>query len=209
MKYYLDPTAIEPEEGGLFGELIQHNVINDKIQSYLRVNEKSWSTKENLITSSRKFAEFMTPDAIGHDLEALLRSKSVSSTIKDAIVANALAYADASDTGGLKQLGSYAAERGLRLEYGLIERLAEAGADSNTTVVLLGAVLSELTEPQVSSILKVLGGDYAALTKTGKDRPKVPNTPPMVLLLDFLTTNGAVNTYVEEKNYLRVNKKHK
>ncbi|WP_146092569.1 DNA-binding protein [Xanthomonas arboricola] len=209
LEYYIDPTAIEPEEGALFAELLRRNVINDTIESYLRVSKMSWTTKEDLITSSKKFAEFMTPAAIGHDLEALLSSKSVSGAIKDAIVANALAYADASDTGGLKQLGNYAAEQGMKLDYGLIERLAEAGGDSSTTLVLLGAVLSELTEPQVSSILRVLGGDYAALTAVGKDRPKVPNTPPVVLLLDFLITNGAVNTYVKEKGYLRVNKKHK
>lgn len=209
LKYYLDPTAIEPEEGDLFAELVRRNVINDTIQSYQRVSGMSWNTKENLITSSKKFAEFMTPAAIGHDLRALLSSKSVSGTIKNAIVANALTYADTSDAGGLKQLGAYAAERGTSLEYELIERLAEAGTDSSVTLVLLGTVLSELTEPQVSSILRMLGGDYAALTEVGKDRPKVPNSPSVVLLLDFLITNGAVNTYAKEKDYLRVNKKHK
>lgn len=209
LKYFLEPTAIEPEEGALFAELVRQNVINDTIQSYLRVSGMSWSTKESLIAFSKKFANFMTPAAIGHDLEALLGSKSVSVTIKDAIVANALAYADASDAGGLKRLGRYAAERGMRLEYGLIERLAKAGADSGTILVLLVGVLSGLTEPQVSSILRILGGGYAALTDVGKDRPKVPNTPPVVQVLEFLTTNGAVNTYAKEKDYLRINKKHK
>ncbi|WP_329953165.1 hypothetical protein [Stenotrophomonas sepilia] len=209
LKYYLDPTAIEPEEGTLFAELVRRNVINDTIQSYLRVREMSWSTKESLINSSRKFADFMTPDAIGNDLEALLSSKSVSSTIGAVIVANALAYADASDVGGLIQLGRWAAERGIKLEYQLIERLAEARADSNIILILLGAMLNEITEPQVSSILRLLGGDYAALTEAGKDRPKVPDTPAVAVLLDFLATNGVVNTYAQEKDYLRVNKRHK
>ncbi len=209
LKYYLDPTAIEAEDGSLFAELVQRNVIDDAIDSYLRLGEMSWSTKESLISSSRKFAEFMTPAAVGRDLEALLSSKSVSGNIKDAVVADALAYADASDVGGLKQLGKYAAERGMRIEYGLIERLAKAGADPSTTLALLGTLLDELAEPEVSSILRMLGGEFAALTEVGKDRPKVPNTPAIVLVLDFLIANGAVNSYAEERGCLRVNKKHK
>lgn len=209
LKYYLDSTAIHPEEGSLFAELVRQNVINDTIQTYLCLTAMSWETKEDLIASSRKFDEFMTPAAIGYDLAALIGSKSVSDAIKDKIVANAVAYTDASDAEGLKQLGRYAAERGMRIEYELIERLVKADADSGIILVLLGALLSELSESHVSSILKLLGGEYAALTAVGKDRPKLPNTPSVVLLLDFLTAHGVVNTYSEEKGCLRVNKKHK
>jgi len=209
MKYYLDPLSIEPEEGSLFAELVRRNVIQDALPSYLRLSEMSWNTKESLITSSRNFAEFVTPVALGSDLQALLTSQSVPSTVKDVVLENALAYAEASDTAGLKQLGMYAAERGVSLEYELVDRLAKEGLDASATLALLELILSDLNEPQVSSILRTLGGDYAALTEVGKDRPKLPNTPAAVALLDFLTAHGAVNTVTEEKEYLRVNKRHK
>lgn len=209
MRYYLDPLSIEPEEGSLFAELVRQNVIQDALPSYLRLSEMSWNTKESLITSSRNFAEFVTPVALGSDLQALLSSQSVPSTVKDVVLENALAYAEASDSAGLKQLGMYAAERGTRLEYDLVDRLAKEGLDASAVIALLELILSDLSEPQVSSILRTLGGDYAALTEVGKDRPKLPNTPAAVALLDFLTAHGAVNTVTEEKEYLRVNKRHK
>lgn len=209
LKYFLDPEAVEPEEGTLFAELVRRKVINDTIQSYLRISGIDWNTKEHLIASSRRFVDFMTPTVVGSDLEALLISKAVPVVIKDKIVADAVEYAGASDAEGLKKLGGYAVGRGVRLEYELVERLAKVGADPGTTLVLLGNLLGELSEPQVSSILRMLGGEYEALIQVGKDRPKLPNIPSVVILLDFLKENGAVNSYAEEKGFLRVSKRHK
>lgn len=206
---YIDAALIEPEEGELFAELIARDVVEDALPTYTRLQGLSWKTKEEFIATSREFQEFVTPNIVGNDLEMLLKSPSVGDSVKARILANATAYADASDLKGMTQLGRYAAEKMIELDFELIDSLARAKLDADIVLKLLGMTLNNITAPQVLSVLRNLGDDYANLTEPGKDRPKVPDTPDVTVILDFLISSGIVNSYGPDKGFLRVNKKHK
>jgi len=209
LQFYIKPEELDAEEGDFFAELLAKGVVQDILPMYQRLQEMKWQTKEKFIGASRKFAEYVTPESVGRDLESLLRSSLVAEPVKEVVMANAAAYADASDRKGLLQLGKYSADRGGRLEFEMVSRLAQEKLESDAVLKILATILDDLTEPQVSSVLRDLDGEFASLTELGKDRPKLPSTPNIIAVLEFLKKNGVVNSYSEEKNYLRVNKRHK
>ena len=209
MENYIDASLIRPEEGDLFGLLIgSAEVFEDASETYAALAELSWDTKERYIKHSAGFKDYASPDLIGGDLADLLLSEAISIEVKERVVRNASEYASNADNRALLALGAVAAARAIKLELPLLERVVSAGTEANVALQLLVPHLGESSEPQVSGILRLLGDEYAALTLAGKDRPKVKSSMEISQVLEFLSRQGVVTSYVEDGDSIRVSKRH-
>jgi hypothetical protein len=87
--------------------------------------------------------------------------------------------------------------------------MASNGVTPVHVVALLQPHLQNLTDGRLFGILNSLGGDYAHLTRVGRDKPKISNSAGARELLESLFDRGIVNSFDPNENPVTVNKKYK
>lgn len=206
LDYYI--ANVEVEFGNFFALLLKHDIIKDAAENYGRLAETDWPTRKAFICASNKFTSYMTPELLRPDLAALLKSDEISLEIKRAIADQAAAYAEVADTAGLTELAQFATRNEHKLTADVVQKMAQAGIETQQVVMLLAPHLTSISREQLFAILNKLDGDYPSLSQVGHGKPKIPNTPANLALLKRLRTEKIVSKYDENESPIKVHKRY-
>ncbi|MGJ8526012.1 hypothetical protein LMG33818_001760 [Halomonadaceae bacterium LMG 33818] len=209
LTYCLDVQDISIENGSLFLLLLENNIIADDAISYEYLLSAEWKTREDFICSSKEFITYMTPELVGNDLENILASDKINSTIKKRIIDNAIDYTREANVSGLTELAIYALKNKTELSNDAILRMAQENVSTSQIISLVWPIISSINRDRLFEILQELGGDYPNLTKVGYDKPLIPNNPENIALLSRLQHEGIVGKYKQSEDVIRVYKKYK
>lgn len=209
LKDWIDVSILPQESGVLFGELRERQVIADDAATWAHLANTNWATRERVLRASPKFSEWAAPELVMGDLGSILAGTAVSDDAKRAIVGEADAYAPHGGSAGLKQLARLAVQFGVTVKYPLIIQFAEAGAPASQVLTLLLPYLGNATAEHLHAVLRPLGGEFEKLTFVGYQKPKIPNSPSALSLLDQLRTKGHVASFDRTQNPIKVNKRLK
>ncbi|TAJ49454.1 MAG: DNA-binding protein [Herbiconiux sp.] len=209
LKRWVDVSRLPQESGVLFGELRERLVIADDAATWAHLANTDWATKERVLRASPKFAEWATPELVPGDLGQILASSAASDAAKRVIVGQAEAYAPHGGIAGLKQLARLALDFGVAVKYPLIVQFAAARVPADQVLTLLLPYLGNATGEHLHAVLSALGGEYEKLSYVGYQKPKIPNSPAALLLLDQLSTKGHVASFDRTQNPIKVNKRLK
>jgi len=206
---YLSVDSIAVEEGELFALLLKHNIIADSAVSYVHLATTEWPTREAFIRESTKFKSYMTPELVGADLNRLLTSDKVDSTVKSVIVDQAEEYVDVGGSHGLSELARFATQHEYEISPDVVQKMAQGSVSAQQIVTLLKPHLASINRDQLFTILRALGGDYPKLSEVGRDKPRIPNTAADRALLERLKQDGIVSRFDEQKSPIKVHKRYK
>lgn len=206
---YLGVDSVAAETGDLFALLLKHDTISDDAESYEQLATTDWPTRRAFIRESKEFANYMTPELVRPDLGLLLASDEIDAAIKEAVVAQGALYAEVADSRGLDELALFATQHGYTLPIDVVQKMARGGVSAQQIVLLIEPHLGAISPDQLLAVLQVLGGDYPKLAAAGYDKPRIPNTPADLALLERLVRDGIVSSYGERNASIKVNKKHK
>ncbi|HFU8545778.1 TPA: hypothetical protein ACH7I5_001819 [Escherichia coli] len=209
LHYFLDTKDVMAEVGALFSLLLKYNIIADEAKSYELLSATDWPTRRDYILESKKFAEYMTPQLVHTDLAELLEDHAIDIAIKNLIVEQAAEYIEDANLEGIKKLARFASLHRKVCQPSIVYKMAQEGVSAQLIILLLEPHLGSISREQLFSILKLLGGDYARLTEVGYDKPRIPNTPADLSLLERLKQDGIVGKYDENESLIKVNKKYK
>lgn len=206
------PLAVVPaEQGVLVGLLIEDKLIPDDAQSFALAVSQDWSTREETISRSQEFVDYMSPTEVPlSDVPHLMTSSGVPNIVKDVVLARADEFVPTNDRAALTALANYAL-RGRKpetLPIALITRMAMSGVASVLVVRLLEPLAATIDESHLVAVLAALGGNYVNVSaRNGKQRKEVPNTPADAALIDRLEALGIVNTQKVDGKSIKVNMK--
>lgn len=206
---YLDISNVFVEVGDLFALLLRHNLIKDDSESYEHLAGTDWPTRQAFISESADFEKYMTPELVCADLAEILASDVINASIKSKIIDDATLYVGLADFAGLNQLAKYATHHGYACDLSVVQKMAEEGVAAELVIPLLQPHLESISRQQLFSMLRLLDGDYPSLTNVGYDKPRIPNTPADLVLLERLTLEGIVGKYDAQESPIKVNKKYK
>lgn len=209
LENYLNAEELPVEKGELYALLIEHNVIEDNANSYTRLLETDWPTRERVVEISKKFSSYVTPILLKIDLADFLSSQKVSLTVKQTVVQRADEFFEEANRTALHTLGKFVIQNKMHLSSKMISKLATSGVSTQDIVFLLAPHLHELPSEELFNILRQLGEPYSKLTEFGNDHPKISNTQENKALLDTLKAHDVVSSYNIDKDMIRVYKKHK
>lgn len=209
LRDYIDASHIPAEEGELFSLLLRLNIIEDNIESYTHLSEMSWKTRELVTECSTRFIEYMSPDLVAGNLNALLLSDKVDQEIKLKIANNADEYIHRLTRNDIYFLGNFVIQHRLPVSFEVIQAFASNGMNTRNIVILLEPHLKSLAKELLIGLLKKLDGDYPRLAFVGRDQPKIPCTNENLALLDKLKQHGIVSSYEIDTDIIKVNKRHK
>lgn len=203
----LDPYDVPFLTGDVYLGLLEAGVIVDCPDSYRLLGSSSWEARKRYILASTKFVDFMTPLLIAGDLPAILGDADVPRDIHKKILDDIELYGhDASDE-CMSLIAERACEYEMPVPFSVLSDMVSAHVAPRYVLPLLDPLLDDVGCQELFSILKGLGGEYADLTEVGTRVVRIPNTPSSRNLLDRLKTCGTVNTWKDEGNSLRVNRK--
>lgn len=205
---HLSMADLTPENGPLFGHLVKHNLIDDTVAVYDLLAKTTWETRESLITESKQFPNYLSPQLLQKDLVSFLQSGLIDPSVKRIVLERAGEFTALSDAQGMTALASQAITLNVSLGIELLEKMATYGVPAELVLSLITPHIDEIELQRLLSILNSLGGDYPKLTSPGRDRPRIPNTASNRALLERLKREGIVSTYVHEPPNIRVNKRH-
>jgi hypothetical protein len=143
------------------------------------------------------------------DVATLLRSGSVPTAVKEAVVERMPEFTAGAIRATLTAVAEYAAQYVTILAIEDIARLATAQVPARLVVRLLESLLSGLSLAEVAPILESLGGDYAKVAQRNGKRPTLPNTTADLALVRRLEELGVVNTHNASGAKIKVNMKQK
>ncbi|MCB5190820.1 hypothetical protein LG198_08790 [Methylobacillus arboreus] len=209
LEEYLNVDEIPAEKGDLYLLLIKAEVIADDSDTYTRLLETDWPTRERIIESSTKFKNYVTPELLQGDLATLLRSDKVSLDIKTEMVKRADEYFANARKEELIQLAHFAVQHECQVSLQMVTKLATHGISAVDVIVFLKPHLETILSEQLFAILQLLGAPYSQLTSVGQDQPKIPDTQGDRALAETLQSQGIVSKFTIDENMLRIYKKHK
>ncbi|MBJ7557013.1 DNA-binding protein, partial [Marinomonas spartinae] len=199
------------ENSDLYILLLKNSIIEDDATIYEHLLETDWSTRESYIQVSKEFKHYITPELLHGDLADFLTSNTIELDTKISIVEQAEEFTKDCSKNDLKQLARFAISQNQTLPTNVIEDMANNDIDTKDIILLLASNLNpSMDSEQLFRILKLLKGDYSQLISTGKDQPKIPNTPENRKLISILKTLKIVNSFRETTDdMIKIFKKHK
>ncbi len=209
LKHYLAVDTLPAEAGPLFGELRARNVVEDSAATYAHVVAMDWATKEAVLRASDKLGDWVTPELVGADLGLVLASSAVGDAAKRAIVEQSDAYSPQGGRPGFVQIARLAIELSIIVSFQVVSQMAAQRVSSEQVVTLLCPYLTNATAEQLAAVLRAMGGEHGKLAYVGRDKPKIPNTPANVALLNALKAKGVVASFDLAGDPIKVNKRHK
>lgn len=192
LDHYVSPSTIKPATGDLLALLLEHDVVEDSLESFAQFRSAGWAAIEPAIGKSRKFVEFMTPELVSDFLTDLLSSDAVPRQARDKVVDNLAKYVSDNDAAALAGAGHYALAKGRPLPPNQVRRVAAATRDKNLTLRLLTATSPMPPASEVVTVLTELGEPYSYLTNRAKDEFDVPNDEEHRAVFDHLKEAGLV-----------------
>lgn len=208
LETWLAATDLPVESGALYPELVARRVISGNAATYEHLASTDWVTRERIIAVSTKFAEWVSPELAGAELAMVLASTSVPDEAKRTIIENADEYTSAGGTAGLVEIGKAARRLGIAVSFSVVEQMASQRIGKSEVLHHLMPYVDSASDAQLFGVLNSLGGDYAQLTRFGRDKPKVSNTADNHRLLDALKQRGIVTKVEDDRNPMKVHKRY-
>lgn len=209
LENYLNVGDIVEETGELFALLLKNDIIEDELESYERLVTTDRPTRKEFIRTSKNFKIYMTPEVVQKDLALLMANDEIDMAIKNIIIEQATDYADVATLPELDEMAQFASRYGHKLPQEVVLKMAQEGVSSQQVVRLLEPHLQVISSAQLFKALQALDGDYPKLTAVGYDKPRIPNTPADLALLERLRLEGIVGKYDEHESLIKVNKRYK
>jgi hypothetical protein len=203
--------SVEPEEGDLFSLLLESSIIEDTAESYKRVEELPWPTKEGYIRKSKDFAGYLASLQISHeDLISMMQSSKVPDAVKAAIVEGLPDTAHLANRSALSTIAEYALDKNMELPATSLQQLAEGKVQPELVVKLIAPVLEDLTKTELIGILGALGGTHGKLAMLGGS-VRLPKTDEYQALFQKLQEFELVSTSaaIEGTDSVKVNMRKK
>jgi len=208
LKAWLEAADLPVESGALYPELVARRVISGNAATYEHLASTDWATRERIIEVSPKFAEWLTPELVGADVAKVLASASVTDEAKRIIIENADEYTSVGGVVGLVEIGKAARRLGILVSFSVVEQMANHPIGKSEVLHHLMPYLNSTSDAELFGVLNSLGGDYAQLTRFGRDKPKVPNTADNLRLLESLKQRGIVTKVENDRNPMKVHKRY-
>ncbi|MEV8339698.1 DNA-binding protein [Leucobacter sp. NPDC077196] len=208
LKACLVVADLPVESGDLYPELVARRVISDDAATYEHLASTDWATRERVIAVSPKFTEWLTPELLGADVAKVLSSASVTDEAKRIIIESAGEYTSAGGVAGLVEIGKAARRFGILVSFSVVEQMAIHRIGKSEVLHHLMPYLNSTSDAELFGVLNSLGGNYAQLTRFGRDKPKVPNTPDNLRLLESLKQRGIVTKVEDDRNPMKVHKRY-
>ncbi|MGH3626044.1 MAG: hypothetical protein ACRDRL_01155 [Sciscionella sp.] len=195
LDHRVSPAEIKPETGDLLALLLEHDVVEDSLESFAQFRSAGWAAIEPAIGKSTKFVEFMTPELVSDFITDLLCSHVVPRQARDQVVDNLAKYVPHDDAAALSAAGRYALTQGRPLPPDQVRRVAAATRDVNLTLRLLTASSPTPPASEVATVLTELGEPYSCLTNRVKDEFEVPANEEHREVFDHLKEAGLVSEF--------------
>ena len=201
-------ASVPAEKGKLFGLLIEHEVLDDDVDTFGLALAQDWATREFAISKSTNFPAYVTASELPiSEVAPLMRSALVSDVVKDLVLDRADEFVAIDDRTALTALAEYATMKGTKLPAPLVTRMASAGVVDTLVVRLLTPILSQLDASQLSRILTSLGGEYATASARNGKHPKLPNTPADLAIAQRLVAVEIAKSHSVTGRKIKVNMK--
>lgn len=202
------PNDITPERGELVGRLITAELLADDEVTFASGLLPDWPTREYAISTSSRFAGFVSPAVLPNaDLPAFFASSVVRDALKREVVQQLEYFTSDAELLAGRPIARYAAGSNIELNLPNLQMLKNSGAAADDLAGLLTASAGIAPE-QLRDFLRSLGGVYATLADPGASRPLVDNTPANRKLLARLKEIGIVSETKPEKGRIRVSLRH-
>lgn len=208
LEAWLAAADLPVESGALYPELVARRVIRGSAATYEHLASADWATRERVIAVSQKFAEWLTPELVGADLAKVLASASVTDEARRIIIENADEYTSAGGAAGLVEIGKAARRLGILVSFSVVGQMANHRIGKSEVLHHLMPYLNSTSDAELFGVLNSLGGDYAQLTRFGRDKPRVPNTAENLRLLESLKQRGIVTKVESDRNPMKVHKRY-
>lgn len=208
LKAWLVTADLPVESGALYPELVARRVISGNSATYEHLASADWATRERVIAVSPKFAEWLTPELLGADVAKVLASASVTDEAKRIVIENADEYTSAGGAAGLVEIAKTARRLGILVSFLVVEQMANHRIGKSEVLHHLMPYLNSTSDAELFGVLNSLGGDYAQLTRFGRDKPRVPNTADNLRLLESLKQRGIVTKVEDDRNPMKVHKRY-
>lgn len=208
LEAWLVAADLPVESGALYPELVARRVISGNAATYEHLASADWATRERVIAVSTKFAEWVTPELVGAQLAKVLASTSVPDEAKRVIIENADEYTTAGGSAGLVEIGKTARRLGILVSFSVVEQMANHRIGKSEVLHHLMPYLDSASDAQLFGVLNSLDGGYGQLTRLGRDKPRVPNTPDNHRLLASLKQRGIVTRVEDDRNPMKVHKRY-
>ncbi|CAN01153.1 conserved hypothetical protein [Clavibacter michiganensis subsp. michiganensis NCPPB 382] len=208
LEAWIAATDLPVESGELYPELVVRGVISGSAATYKHLASVDWSTRERVIAVSTTFAEWVSPVLVGADLAKVLASTSVSDEAKRRIVENADEYTAAGGRDGLIEVEKTARRLQMLVSFSVVEQMAGHRIETDAVLHHLMSYLDTASDGQLFGVLNSLGGAYGQLTRLGRDKPRVSNTPDNHRLLASLKQRGIVTRVEADRTPMKVHKRY-
>jgi hypothetical protein len=195
LQRYVSPAEIKPQAGDLLAALLEHDVVQDSLESFAQFRGAGWEAIELAIAESTKFVDFMTPELVSDFITELFGSEVVPRRARDKVVDNLAQYIPDEDATELSAAGRYALTRGRPLPLDQVRRVAAATHDENLTLRLLAAASPMPAAPDVVGVLTELGEPYSYLTTRAKHEFEVPDNEEHRAVFDHLKRAGLISEF--------------
>ncbi|MFF2059872.1 hypothetical protein [Rhodococcus qingshengii] len=191
LDFYVDPTLIAPEAGPLLAGLLEHDIVEDKVELFTHFRGLGWDTLEAAIPQSTDFASHVSPQLIDeNDLPLLFRSTLVPEPIKRHIVSAISDFAPGQRRGSITAAGEYAIRHPIRLTTIPLRHMAESGIPAQILIQLLASADDSVTDTDVVSILAVMADPYPKLASNAPSKFDLPNNDSHQAVLSRLKRFG-------------------
>lgn len=204
LEFYLEVNEFDSQNGELYGLLLDANVIEDNEETFVKLADRAWQTREAYIANSEGFEKYVdniklqTEDITGIATSAIIKDK-----VKTHVLQNIASYRDEISIEGAVQFAKYALDRNASLGASALHELFD-GSDPEVCAQLLVNNLANLTRDDLLTLLPLSGGEYAKLAQQGK-RPTFDNTERNTALIARLKDLAIVSSYELKSNKLKVN----
>lgn len=207
---YLVVEDLPLEDGELFSELLKADLIADEIETFARIAEASWRTRELYINESKWFSTYVNGDLLNNSIGQFLTSVSINRETKIAILNRLSEFEEYGfEKEGLYQIASFAVKNGIAIPYSIVLDMAKHGVQAELVISLLEPHLNSMSKSELFTVLKPLKGSYAWLTSVGYGIEKFKDTSENRALLNKLKRLGIVSSFPHDAGFLKVSKKRK
>lgn len=190
---YLSPAQIEPQADDFLALLLEHDLVEDSLESFAKFRSAGWGAIEPAIAKSTKFVEFMTPELVSDFITNLLGSRVVPREARDRVIDNLAQYIPGDDAAALRDAGHYALAQRRSLPLDQVRRVAAATREKDLTLRLLTTASPMPPASEVVAVLTELGEPCTYLTNRAKDEFEVPADDQHRAVFDQLRKAGLVS----------------
>jgi len=161
---WINPDAVEPEEGHLLGQLLEHRICDDTVELFRRFDTGDWETLRYGIERSAKFADFVTPDLLKESMTArLLSNATIDTGLKRSVLGRLDEFVPTDHRDALLAAGQFAAASKISLDAERLKRIAHATGEGALVMRLIDQRGDMIGPDQIVAVLTSLGGPYGGL----------------------------------------------